>query len=76
MLDDAAKSVNRLYINNFQDKNRYQSIIINRVFILIRQLAMDQMLGQIAERKILVQNPFLDRIKAQLSLRFKLVFNN
>jgi hypothetical protein len=56
LLDDAAKSVNRLYINNFQDKNR--------------QLAMDILLGHNATGKIAVENSFLDNTQYLLAQRY------
>ncbi len=55
LLDDAAKSVNRLYINNFQDKNR--------------QLAMDMLLGVHATGTISVENSFSDNTQHLLTQR-------
>ncbi|KAJ3073580.1 inositol polyphosphate 5-phosphatase, partial [Quaeritorhiza haematococci] len=56
LLDDAAKSVNRFYINNFQDK--------------ARQEAIDLLLGKIVPRNVvLLRNPLHDIVTNEMDKR-------
>ncbi|OBZ85798.1 Inositol-1,4,5-trisphosphate 5-phosphatase 1 [Choanephora cucurbitarum] len=58
VLSDATRSVNRFYINNFQDK--------------ARQEVIDQLLGKLANQTmIMIYDPISDNVTRQLSTRIK-----
>jgi hypothetical protein len=58
VLSDATKSVNRFYINNFQDK--------------ARQEVIDQLLGKLANQTVIaIHDPISDNVTRQLSKRVK-----
>ncbi|KAJ3298899.1 inositol polyphosphate 5-phosphatase [Borealophlyctis nickersoniae] len=58
LLDDAAKSVNRFYINNFQDK--------------ARQEAIDILLGKVPSREsLLLRNPLHQAVEQEMASRLE-----
>ncbi|KAI7900605.1 SacI homology domain-containing protein [Cokeromyces recurvatus] len=58
VLSDATRSVNRFYINNFQDK--------------ARQEVIDQLLGKLANQTMIaIHDPISDRVTRQLTKRIK-----
>lgn len=58
VLSDATRSVNRFYINNFQDK--------------ARQEVIDQLLGKLANQSIIsIYDPISDNVTRQLTKRIK-----
>jgi hypothetical protein len=58
VLSDATRSVNRFYINNFQDKGRQEVI--------------DQLLGKLANQStIAIYDPVSDHVTNQLQMRIK-----
>ena len=69
-LDDAAKSVNRLYNNKFNDKFRYFSLYFNLRCFSFRQEAIHILLGtSLNSSTLLFKNPLHEIVMAELHSR-------